>query len=50
MAVADDVNVSDELTTMLAAVSFQCHVCQVALKTPTRTRKVPEAAGVNASV
>jgi hypothetical protein len=49
-AVADDENASAEFTTMLATASFQCHICQAELKTPTRTRNVPDAAGVNDSV
>jgi hypothetical protein len=49
VAVADDVNVSDDVTVMVPAASFQYHCCQVELKTPRRTRKLPETAGVNAS-
>ncbi len=50
VAVAEDVNVSDEFTAMAPAELFQDHCCQVALNTPVRTVNVPAIAGVNESV
>jgi hypothetical protein len=36
-AVAEELNVSDEFTSIVAAYEFQFHCCHVALKTPTST-------------
>jgi len=49
VAVAEELNVVDEFTVIVAAAEFQFHCCQFALNTPTSTVYVPASAGVNVS-
>jgi len=47
-AIAEELNVVDEFTVIVAAAEFQLHCCHVALNTPTSTVYVPASAGVSA--